>query len=537
MNRKAIEKRNIRIEDATLRSQSQDNGADAQSDQATAGDVSSCQSDQATAGGRKPLRREYRPYRPTQYKTSEEELEKAFRECLKRIGVSSDDDSDLDKALRECDKKMGVSSDDDESKSSKSTGTSSHRAVTAEEAGVDYRGEISDISVGVTEDDIGLLSKATRKIVTEPVADDSPKQKRDIQCNEKTKRKAATMVDTSCSLPSDLVATILEVAATPIHTIMQMGISSKLVVREVLPKLRHLFILRSKDLDVQTAIKLLSPSKLSGMDICCLISLANSSSISSQKYNVEASHKIPFFLSQFPNLRRVYLGGTRRLPVLSMYEPFRCVLPEDHREFHNGLLWALCGAFRSRALSQNLIIDGLVYSGIYCLWSQDRRGNDDEGDNARTSCTFCDAVLDHFPVPMIIRHTVRSRGDSSLCFDERQIYERLMKRSEDLVWLSLLDDTIEVLRHERPAVVSITPSSATRIVNLCSWDLRPNCSKPYWNEILGRFTCISRTFYMVLSYVDGTVEEKQFEIFEDNPRPQLRELLTTNVGDRRSIEE
>ena len=112
-----------------------------------------------------------------------------------------------------------------------------------------------------------------------------------------------------------------------------------------------------------------------------------------------------------------------------------------------------------------------------------------------------------------------------------------MKRSEDLVWKALLDDTIEVLRHERPAVVSITPSSATRIVNLCSWDLRPNCSKPYWNEILGRFTCISRTFYMVLSYVDSTVEEKRFEIFEDNPRPQLRDLLTTNIGDRRSIEE
>ena len=121
MNRKAVEKRNIRIEDATLRSQSQDNGADAQSDQATAGDVSSCISDQATAGGRKPLRREYRPYRPTQYKTSEEELEKAFRECLKRIGVSSDDDSDLDKArdqaCRECVKKKGVSSDEDESTS------------------------------------------------------------------------------------------------------------------------------------------------------------------------------------------------------------------------------------------------------------------------------------------------------------------------------------------------------------------------------------------------------------------------------------
>ena len=540
MNRKAVEKRNIKIEDATLRSQSQDNGADEQSDQATAGDVSSCQSDQATAGGRQPLRRKYRPYRPTQYKTSEEELEQAFRECLKRIGVSSDDDSDLDKASRECVKKMGVSSDDDESKSSKSTGTSPHaRAVTADEAGVDYGGEILGISAGETGEGLGLLSKGMRKIVAEAEADDydSPKQKRDIQYNKKTKDEAATIAATPSPLPSELVATILEMSATPIHTIMQMGTSSKLVVREVLPKLRHLFILRSKDLDVQTAIKLLSPSKLLGMDICCLISLANSSSISSQKYNVGASHKIPFFLSQFPNLKRVYLGGTRRLPVLSMYEPFRCVLPEDHREFHNGLLWALCGAFRSRALSQNLIIDGLVYSGIYCLWSQDRRGNDDEGDNARTSCTFCDAVLDHFPVPMIIRHTVRSRGDSSLCFDERQIYERLMKRSEDLVWKSLLDDTFEVLRHERPAVVSITPSSATRIVNLCSWDLRPNCSKPYWNEILGRFTCISRTFYMVLSYVDSTVEEKRFEIFEDNPRPQLRELLTTNIGDRRSIEE
>ena len=335
--------------------------------------------------------------------------------------MSSDDDSDLDKAFRECVKKMGVSSDDDESKSSKSTGTSSHREVTAEEAGVDYKGEILGNSADVTGEGLDLLSKAMRKIVTEAEADDLPKQKRDIQCNEKTKSEAATMVDTSCSLPSDLVAGILEMATTPVHTIMEMGASSKLVVREVLPKLRHLFILRSKDLDVQTAIKLLSPSKLLGMDICCLISLANSSSISCQKYNVEALHKIPFFLSQFPNLRRVYLGGTRRLPVLSMYEPFRCVLPEDHREYHNGLLWALCGAFRCRALSQNLIINGLVYSGIYCLWSQDRRGTDDEGDGARTSCTFCDAVLDHFPVPMIIRHTVRSRGDSSLCFDEHSL--------------------------------------------------------------------------------------------------------------------
>ena len=348
--------------------------------------------------------------------------------------------------------------------------------------------------------------------------------------NAETKNEAVAIGTAPCSLPSDLVATILEMAAVPIQTIMQMGAGSRFVVREVLPNLCQLTIWRSRDLDVPTAIKLLSPSKVEGIDVCCLISLANSSSISSQKYNVEASHKIPFFLSQFPNLKRAYLGGTRRLPVLSMYEPFRCELPEDHREFHNGLLWALCGAFRSRALSQNVIIDGLVYSGIYCLWSQDHAAL------ARTSCTFCDAVLDHFPVPMIIRHTVRSRGDSSLCFDERQIYERLMKRSEDLVWKALLDDTIEVLRHERPTVVTITPSSATRIVNLCSWDLRPNCSKPYWNDILGGFTCISRTLYMVISFVDGSVAENRFEIFEDNPRPQLRELLTTNVEDRRSIE-
>lgn len=477
MNRTAVEKRNATIQDATLRSH--DSDAEAQSDQATAGDVD-IQSDQATAGGIQPFSQEYREFHDSAFADhhvdDEEGLDKAFRECLKRIGVSSDDD--------------------ETSKSSRYTSTSSHRL------------------------------------------DEHPKQKRDSLCSKETKNKAAPTSASPSPLPSDLVATILEMAATPIHTIMQMGISSKLVVREVLPKLRHLIIWRSRDLDVQTAIKWLSPSKVAGIDVCSLISLANSSSISSQKYNVEASHKIPFFLSQFPNLKRIYIGGTRRLPVLSMYEPFRCVLPEDHREFHNGLLWALCGAFRSRALSQKVIIDGLVYSGIYCLWSQDRRGGgENNDDNERTRCTFCDAVLDHFPVPMIIRHTVRSRGDSSLCFDERQIYERLMKRSQDLVWKALFDDTIEVLRQEKPPVVSITPSSATRIVNLCSWDLRPNRSMPYWNEILGGFTCISRTLHMVLSYVDGSVGENRFEIFEDNPRPQLRELLTTNVEDRRSIEE
>jgi len=336
------------------------------------------------------------------------------------------------------------------------------------------------------------------------------------------------------TLPSDLIATILEMAATPIHTIMSMGIGSRLVVREVLPKLRRLVIWRSNDLDIPMANQYLSPSKVTSIDICCLISLADSASISSQKYNVKASHSIPFFLSQFPMLQRVYLGGTRRLPVLSMYEPFRCVHPEDHREFHNGLLWALCGAFQTRALNQNLSIEGLVYSGIYCLWSQDRArgvGNDDE-HSGRASCTFCDAILDHFPVPMIIRHTVRSRGDSSLCFGERQIYERLMKRSEKLVWKALLDDTIEVLRHDRPTVVSITPSSATRIVNLCLWDLRPNCSETYWEKILDGFSCISRTLFMVISYVDNSVEENRFDIFEDNPRAQLRELLTTNEEDR-----
>ena len=343
----------------------------------------------------------------------------------------------------------------------------------------------------------------------------------------------------ACPLPSDLVATILQMAATPIHIIMQMSISSKVATREVLPKLRRLVIWRAQDLDARNAIRFLSPSEITTMDICCLVSLADSSSISSQKYNVEASHAIPTFLSQFPKLQRVYIGGTRRLPVLSMYEPFRCVAPEDHREYHHGLLWALCGAFRSRALSQKLEVDGLVYSGVYCLWNQDRRGIADvEGGNERKSCTFCDGVLDCFPVPMIIRHTVRSRGDSSLCFGERQIYERLMKRSGELVWKALLDDNIEVLRHEaEPTVVSITPSSATRIVNLCSWDLRPDCSKPYWEKILGGFTCISRTLFMVLKYVDSNVADNRYEIFEDNPRAQLQELLTTNAEDRRSSDE
>jgi hypothetical protein len=112
-----------------------------------------------------------------------------------------------------------------------------------------------------------------------------------------------------------------------------------------------------------------------------------------------------------------------------------------------------------------------------------------------------------------------------------------MRRSGELVWKALLDDTIEVLRHDRPTVVSITPSSATRIVNLCSWDLRPDCSKPYWEKILGGFTCISRTLFMVLKYVDSNVDENRYEIFEDNPRAQLQELLTTNAEDRRSSDD
>lgn len=43
-------------------------------------------------------------------------------------------------------------------------------AVTAEEAGIDYRGEILGISAGVTGEGLGPLSKAMRRIVTEAEA-------------------------------------------------------------------------------------------------------------------------------------------------------------------------------------------------------------------------------------------------------------------------------------------------------------------------------------------------------------------------------
>mmetsp|Transcript_10544 Transcript_10544/g.22878 ORF Transcript_10544/g.22878 Transcript_10544/m.22878 type:complete len:338 (-) Transcript_10544:2741-3754(-) len=323
-------------------------------------------------------------------------------------------------------------------------------------------------------------------------------------------------------LPSDLVATIFEFSGLAIHQIMQIGISSRFVSQDVLSKMTGFVVWRTKDLDVPTARKLLNMDKITSISIGCLIKLAESS-VSAQHYDVEASHRIPFFISLFPNLERVFIGGTCRLPVLATYEPYRCSSPADHREYHHGLLWALCGAFRTGVLSQGLEIEGLVYSGIYCLWNRDQ----DEPE----SCTFCNAVLRHFPIPMIIKYAVRSRGDSNLCYNERQIYEKLIERSGAEVWSTVMNDTVLHMNDEESGdgtAFSFTPAAVERISNLSSWGLGPDCSGAYWRNIRAKFTNnrITRTAFLVLQLVDDEVDELDLNLCEDNPRPRLRELLT-----------
>lgn len=119
-----------------------------------------------------------------------------------------------------------------------------------------------------------------------------------------------------------------------------------------------------------------------------------------------------------------------------------------------------------------------------------------------------------------------------------------MERSEADVWSTIMNDTIlgetpaippMLLSHEKrrdgTKVLSFTPAVVERVCNLKSWGLAPDCSKAYWKDIRASFGSngchITRTAFCVLRLVDDEADETEFDdIFEDTPRPRLRQLLT-----------
>ena len=126
------------------------------------------------------------------------------------------------------------------------------------------------------------------------------------------------------------------------------------------------------------------------------------------------------FLTAFMNLKEFYLGGNDKPDPDSRrthgYSPQHCKHPITHKELMKDMMKSLCNAFRTRTLSQKVLVRGLM--GDYGRTHACQPAEAVEG----SPCPMCREILMTFP-PSLIRALDRgtntrddSLGDmSSIC--------------------------------------------------------------------------------------------------------------------------
>ena len=137
-----------------------------------------------------------------------------------------------------------------------------------------------------------------------------------------------------------------------------------------------------------------------------------------------ATRSVPY-LTSFPKLKRVFLGGLFRDPddgkwIFFRYWHSSCREPEDHLTVFRGLVEHLCGAFQSRSLSPSLHLEGVLdVDQLVCRAY-------DEGDGRR--CRRCWNAATFFP-PSLVLHSVPK--NNCLCLPYSDRIEALASRHEN----------------------------------------------------------------------------------------------------------
>ena len=155
--------------------------------------------------------------------------------------------------------------------------------------------------------------------------------------------------------------------------------------------------------------------------------------------SVETAERIVPFVSSLRKLTRCFLGGMPRQGFPHVYKRTHCVQPEDHQSIFRGLVTTFAGAFRSKALSQDLRLEGIVGGDIdgVSLMVVNSTGTQlecsDEEEDPNEPCRCCRAIVSSFPLKTVVELVY----EKEVCVSRENIIEMIRSREG---WRAVMDD-------------------------------------------------------------------------------------------------
>ena len=216
--------------------------------------------------------------------------------------------------------------------------------------------------------------------------------------------------DSPAHLPAPCLAAVLNFMRYA--DVRQCMLAGKMMAVEAAGHVETLNITKASELDAPSARRFRSASEV---NVLCLVSETDAEDDREDRQyppdqiSMETVTRVVPFLSSFPNLERIFLGGLFLEGAVwerYQYNHDECIDPRDHQAIFKALIQNIIGGFQSRTLTQILELDGILDSGqLQCADADDDA--DDGRENPDHPCQFCRHLLSSFPLHLLLEPVSR----------------------------------------------------------------------------------------------------------------------------------
>ena len=210
-------------------------------------------------------------------------------------------------------------------------------------------------------------------------------------------KKPRSEVETPPPLPLHLPAPVWGrvLDYMPYQEVRSALLICKAIANEAVRYVLTLNKVRDCELDIPAARRF---QNIEHVNVCCLLKVNEASQNWRERMiisSITARATVPF-LQSFPWLSSIFVGGVTSQGEKALYSPYQCS-GEKHVLIFRSLLSSFIGAYKTRALSQEISLSGVLDpDSLYSI--KEKCKTDREDRDPPNECRFCREACKHLPL-------------------------------------------------------------------------------------------------------------------------------------------
>ena len=211
-------------------------------------------------------------------------------------------------------------------------------------------------------------------------------------------KKPRSEVETPPPLPLHLPAPVWGrvLDYMPYQEVRSALLICKAIANEAVRYVHTLNIMRDCELDIPAARRF---QNVEEVNVFCLLRVNESSQNWRERMIISpitARATVPF-LQTFPRLSSIFVGGVTSQGEKALYSPYNQCSGEKHVLIFRSLLSSFIGAYKTRALSQEISLSGVLDPNSLYFIKEKCKTEREDGDSWN-ECRFCRDACKHLPL-------------------------------------------------------------------------------------------------------------------------------------------